>query len=228
MKNQLITKRRLQQSIIRYGIVTMLIVVIGGYFGYRNYLEYRTSQTALEQQNLQLAQLKAVANKSKNDYLALKKDLDTQNSGVNQAIDKILPNREDFTNLAREIDGYFLDSKKSSDEVFLSDIRFNSPRLDGKNEFGVLPFSINISGSEKGFKNFLNYIEQSGDLNDKTRLLDISTLNLAYQNEQAIASTNADSTVNTNLPADTNKTINANINLNAYFQKPTENIPAQQ
>lgn len=211
MKNQLITKRKLQQSIMHYVLITLLALAIGGYFGYMYFNEYLATKGAFEESTNQLSQLKAAADKSNNDYLALQKDLDTQNSSVNQSIDKILPSTEDFTTLARELDRYFINNSQSN-SLFLSDLRFNQPRVEAQSEFGVLPFAMTISGSDSSFRAFLNYVEQTGDLNGQTRLLDISSMNFSFANNDNSGTSNSGTTPT--------KTISASLNLNAYFQKP--------
>lgn len=218
MKTQLVTKRKLQSSIMQYAIITLLVLAVGGYFGYRNYSEYQATKSAFEGETSQLSQLKASADTSHTNYLALKKDLATQNSGVDQSIDKILPPTEDFTVLARELDQYFINTNVSANPLFLSDLRFNPPRVDSQSEFGVLPLAMTITGSDAGFREFLNYIEGTGDLNSQTRLLDIANLNLSYSsNENTAASTTTAVPTTQTLPT---KDVSASVNLNAYFQKP--------
>ena len=216
MKTQLITKRKLQQNIMQYALVSLLILAVGGYFGYRNYTEYQATQSAFENETNQLAQLKASAEKNNEDYLALKKDFDTQNSNVNQTIDKILPPNEDFTVLARDLDKYFINTTGQANALFLSDLRFNAPRFDGQNEFGVLPLAMSISGSDIGFREFLKYIEQTGDLNSQNRLLDIANMTFTFSDNEASATT--DETATQAIPT---KNATASINVNAYFQKPS-------
>lgn len=218
MKTQLITKRKLQSSIMQFAIISLVILAIGGYFGYRNYTEYQATQSAFEAETNQLSQLKAAADKNNSEYLALKKTFDAQNSGVNQSIDIILPPNEDFTTLARKLDEYFINTSGQPNALFLSDLRFNPPRVDDQSEFGVLPFAMTIAGNDSGFRDFLNYIEQTGDLNGQTRLLDISSMNFSFaSNENSDAST-IDGVTTQALPT---KEISASINLNAYFQKPS-------
>jgi|GEM_PF-6399811 len=220
MTNQLVTKRKIQQGIMKYALFTIAIVAIGGYFGFQHYNEYQAASTALSQENLKLAELKGAADKIKKEYGELKKDMDKANSGVNESIEKILPASENFTDLARDLDKYFLNTSFGVAPMFLSDLRFNAART-GAEEFATLPFSMNISGDEVGLKQFLDFIEKSGDLNSRSRLLDIASVTLSYQNRQASTEENAATSTPTALSAA--KLITASINLNAYFQKPLEN-----
>jgi hypothetical protein len=74
------------------------------------------------------------ADKIKKEYGDLKKDMDKANSGVNESIEKILPASENFTDLARDLDKYFLNTSTGAAPMFLSDLRFNAARV-GAEEF---------------------------------------------------------------------------------------------
>lgn len=222
MANQLVTKRRIQQGIVQYALITIGILAIGGYYGYMHYSEYQAATTAFNVGTEKLNELKGAADKAKKDYDLLKKDMDKANSGVNESIEKILPSNENFTDLARELDKYFLNTRLSAAPMFLSDLRFNSPRFDTE-EFATLPFSMNINGDENGLKEFLNFVEKSGDLNDRSRLLSIVNITLSYQQPEAAAVTALEGSF-TPVPTMFNaaRLVSASINLNAYFQKPVE------
>lgn len=231
MQNQLVTKRKLKSSIVQYALLTLAILLVGGYFGYVHYTEYQATKEAFDQENILISQLKGSADKSKKDYLELKKSLDTQNSGLNDSIEKIMPSGEDFTNLARELDKYFLNTKTGLNPMFLSDLRFNPPVVKATEDYGTLPFSMTFSGNEAGLTEFLNYVENSGDLNNKTRLLDIDTFNLNYENDSNTAAaydengaviTDSSSTTTPTLPED--RSITATMNLNAFYQKPVDAV----
>ncbi|MCC6643670.1 hypothetical protein IT411_02880 [Candidatus Peregrinibacteria bacterium] len=143
-----------------------------------------------------------------------------------------MPSNEDFTNLARELDKYFLNTKATLSPMFLSDLRFNPPRVDEGHDYGTLPLSMTFSGTEAGLKDFLSYVENSGDLNNKTRLLSIITFNLNYENSEAAASnviSDISGTTEAVVPAylPENRNVTATMNLNAFYQKPVEATPAQ-
>lgn len=222
MANQLVTKRHIQQGIVQYALLTIGILVIGGYFGYQHYTEYQAATTAFNVGSEKLNELKGVADKAKKDYDVLKKDMDKANSGVNESVEKILPSTENFTDLARELDKYFINTNATDSPMFLSDLRFNSPRFDTE-DFATLPFSMNISGDENGLKEFLNYVETSGDLNDRSRLISIANITLSYQTPDVVEITSSDGSF-TPVPTMFNaaRMVTSSMSLNAYFQKPVE------
>lgn len=223
MKNQVFTKRKLSQVITQYSLITLLVLALGGYFGYQHYTEYQASRAALDKESRILTELKASADVAKTTYHALKKDMDAQNAGVNQSIEKILPSNENFTDLARELDKYFLNTRATNSPLFLSNLTFSSPNTQGA-EFAILPLSMSMSGDEQGLIAFLEYVENSGDLNAKTRLLDFSSINLSYSTTESTTGLTeyVDTVANILNPV---RTINASLNLRAYFQKPIDVNP---
>jgi hypothetical protein len=220
MANQALSKRKLNQGIMQFVLLTILIVGVGGYFGYTNYSEYQTATAALDKENQMINELKASADKSKQDYLALKKDMEEQNVGVNAAIEKILPSNEDYTNLARKLDEYFLNTANTANPMFLSNLTFDPPIIEKDAELAKLPFKMTFEGNETSFIDFLKYLENSGDLNEKTRLMDMDNLSFTLTNP--IDKTDTPVEGETMTPSYTTKIkeVMANITLNAYFQKP--------
>lgn len=225
MKNQIFTKRKLSQSITQYALLTVLILAVGGYFAFQHYNEYQAARDAMQKESSQLLDLRAQAEQSKSSYLALKKDLDAQNAGINQSIELILPANEDFTNLARQLDKYFLDTRLTVSPMFLSNLSFAQPNTQG-NEFAILPFSMSLTGTENGLKDFLEYVENSGDLNEKSRLLDFANLSLSYSSEESTPDGESGLDLSTAVPSSLAPARNVNVSLGmrAYFQKPIEDL----
>ncbi len=219
--NQLITKRKLKNSLVQYSLIIALILVAGGYLGFTQYTEYQSTRIAFETGKETLDQLKSSADKAKVDYINLKKEFDQSNLGINDAIEQILPPEEDFTILARALDDYFLNTKPTNHPMFLSDLKFNNPRIDNKLDYTILPFTMNISGDEEGFKEFLKYINTTGDINQKTRLLKITNIGISFQKQPSndLMSGNTSSPLPNSLTSNSNL-ITANVQLEAYFQKP--------
>lgn len=224
MKNQIFTKRKINQSIIQFAILCLVILAVGAFYGYNHYVEYQKTTEAYGKGKAQLSELKASADQAKLDFNTLKKKMDAENVGVNQAIEQILPSNEDFTNLARELDKYFLNTNITANPMFLSDLRFSSPVITDDKEFAVLPFTMNISANEKSFNDFLKYIENSGDLNDRTRLLDISSLDMSYQAPKSTSSSSSTTETTPLSYTESFRDISASLTMKAYFQKPVEEL----
>ena len=79
-----------------------------------------------------------------------------------------------------------------------------SYQMPFRNEtYGVLPFRMDIISSGRNFTKFLHQIENSGSLDSDLRLIDITSINLSF--EDSIKSTTED-------------IITYNVQFNAYYQ----------
>jgi cell division protein FtsB len=231
MTNQIFSKRKLNQSIVQFAIITLVILVVGAYFGYKHYTEYQSATAALEEESAKISELKAAADQTKQSYLTLKKEMDAENVTVNQAIEQILPSNEDFTNLARELDKYFLNTANTANPMFLSNLSFDEPVIANDSELAILPLKMSFDANETSFKNFLKFIENSGDLNEKTRLLDIVSITFNYvandgsgQNPETVEGETMIPTTSSYL--NNIRNVSASVSLNAYFQKPVNSTPS--
>ncbi|MGL5830864.1 MAG: hypothetical protein ACRCZE_01820 [Candidatus Altimarinota bacterium] len=211
---KVLTKKKLNQTVGYYIVAILLTVGIGGYYGYNGFMEYQTSTANLSEGEANLNDLRVKSDLASTNYRNLRNDLELQNSTVNQAIEKILPTSENFTALARELDSYFLRNTTLTNPIFLSDLRFNTPIVTEENNYAVLPLSMSVSGTEIAVENFLKYVENSGDLTNKTRLLSIDNLGLSFGE---IAEEG---------PAMGTRSVNASIQMSAYFQKPISQTEA--
>ena len=73
---------------------------------------------------------------------------------------------------------------------------------DPDGEYKYLPLRMTISASRENFTKFMQYIEKSGSLLGKVRLMDIQSINLSFSEGDSIES----------------ESINFSVKINAYFQ----------
>lgn len=213
MAMKVLTKKKINQTIGYYIVAILLTVGIGGYYAFNGFTEYQVSAANLNEGQTVLDDLRVKSDLASNNYRNLRNDLELQNSTVNQSIEKILPTNENFTALARELDSYFLKNTTLANPIFLSDLRFNSPIIQEEQNYAVLPFSMSVSGTENALMNFLKYVENSGGLSNKTRLLSIESLGISF------------GAVSTEGPTIGNRDVNFSLQMNAYFQKPISQMP---
>jgi Tfp pilus assembly protein PilO len=212
MAMKVLTKKKINQTIGYYIVAILLVVGIGGYYGYNGLVEYQNSSANLQEGQSALNDLRVKSDLASSNYRNLRNDLELQNSAVNQAIEKILPTSESFTALARELDNYFLRNTTLANPIFLSDLRFNTPIIQEENNYAELPFSMSLNGTENALMNFLKYVENSGDLTNRTRLLSIDNLSISFGD---IASEG---------PTIGNRNVNVSLQMRAFFQKPISEI----
>lgn len=214
MPQKPINKKVLQKKVVNFTLALLVLLIAGGYLSYMRYQEYFSANDYYEFKQMKMADLQANLTTLTDDYNKTKKTFDQENSALNVSLQKVLPTTESYTNLARELDNYFLTNNTTDNPIFLSDLRFNPARFEDKKDYGVLPFSMTISASQDSFKKFLKYVATSGDLNTGTRLMDISSISINFDNSANSGATTTDTTANSE-----SGLINVSMAMNAYFQK---------
>lgn len=208
-------KRNYAKSVRTYLMLIVITLLLAGYYGYTQYVKLSAAQDALAKEQTQITDLQNTAAETNNDYSNLKKDFDQKYAGVLDSLQAVYPIEEDYTKLTISLDAFFRDNNTSFNPVFLSDLKFGQARFDAAQEYAVLPVTMTISGTQDNFLKFLKYIENSGVLEDKTRLMDVRSISINFTSGGSDNSTGGQNALTPTQPL-----INVSLGLNAYFQKP--------
>jgi hypothetical protein len=208
-----IVKKDYSKSIRTYTIVTFIIGAVIVFYGYQQFSKLATVNAALASEQAQAVTLQESSDAFANDYDTMKKTFESANSNSLNALQAVYPSTENYTELTRQLDKYFLDTGTTADPLFTNDIRFSRPVIDEKKNYAVLPFTMSVTASKNSFAKLMRYIENSGDLESKTRLMEIRSISISFPSGQqaplSTAPTKAKSSV-----------YNLSLSMNAYFQKP--------
>ncbi len=201
-----IRQHYISRSVKLYAILLVFVALGVAYYGIEKYLEYSDKNTVVAQSDAFVSQLEKDNKKEADAYTAaqvLYKDTD---ASMNKELASVFPLEEDYTSLTKEFDDYFFsyNKKKGNDPVVVTDIQYGSPTSDASAKYDILPISMNITASENGFYDFLRFVQSSGTLSKKLRLLDLKSIQLNF---------NSDDT------GSAKSTIQFRANLSAYFQK---------
>jgi len=208
-------KHNYSQSIRTYVMLIIVTAGLGGYYAYTQFAKFSAAQDALTKEQAQVTTLQGVESQTSTDFTNLKKDFDQKYSGVLESLQSVYPLEEKYTELTRLFDQFFQANNSSFNPVFLSDIRFGQARYDANADYAILPVTMTISGTQDNFNKFLKFVENSGVLEDKTRLMDVRSISINFTSSGA-----AQTTATGTAAAQTVPTINVSVALNAYFQKP--------
>ena len=178
MKKIEIKKRNLDKEIMNWVIALVVLVLIGGVFTYFRFQKYILSADALNSGSNLLAQIQADTDKAAADFNKLNLELKQKNVTITEAMKEVFPAEENYTELARQLDDYFIKNAQGDSNFFLSDLRFGPTRIDPKLDYAELPFTISMNATQRKFEDFLKYIENSGDFTNRTRLIEINSINL--------------------------------------------------
>ncbi len=218
MATATLLKRNYAKSIRTYMMLILVTAAVGLYYGYTQYTKLSAAQDALSKEQSQITDLQSTESQASADYTTLKQDFDQKYSGILDSLQAVYPLQENYTDLTRLFDQFFQTNNTSYNPVFLSDLKFGEPRYDAAVDYAVLPVTMTISGTEDNFMKFLQFVENSGVLADKTRLMDVRSISINFTSN---ASTVSQNTIPGQTPATaTQPMINVSVGLNAYFQKP--------
>ncbi|MFH1284188.1 MAG: hypothetical protein ABIH78_01190 [Candidatus Peregrinibacteria bacterium] len=198
-----IQKHRQKMHIKVYGILILIVIVSLGFYAYQNWKEYTLEKQAVSVNKELISVLRDKSSNEKSQYDSQKKEFDDMRKDIETKLAYIFPSNDDYTTLTRQLDSAEEDLSRKNSPFEISNIDYQDV-TDNEN-YSILPFRMNIRSSRENFTKFLHLIETSGALDEKVRLMDISSIRINFENpgEEETA----------------NEIINFTVQINAYFQK---------
>lgn len=221
MTSLTIVKRNYLKSIRSYTVLMVVALLLAGYYSFIQYQKLTAVTDALVQEQALLTTLQGAEPKIAQQYTDLKKAFDAKFAAVYNSLQSVYPSRESYTDLARLIDQFFQENNTSTNPVFVSDLKFGLPRMDSDKDYAVLPVTLTLTGTRDNFIKFLKFVQNSGVLADKTRLMDVSAISMNFSSATA-----PERVVGTQQIAPSEALLNVSISLNAYFQKMNAPTPS--
>ena len=211
MSTLAIAKHNFVNGIRNYTILIVFVLIVFGYYGVTQYLRFSAAQTALAQEGEVLQKVQQDTNTFSSKYIEIKKTFDQKFALVLDALQYVLPPEDAYKNLARLFDQFAQDNNLPANPFFISDLKFGVAYPDSQKEFSVMPVTMTVSTTKENFLKFLKFIESSGMLENKTRLMDVRSISMSFSPS---ASDNSTSSL-TSSPS----LLNVTVSLNAYFEK---------
>ena len=197
-----IAKSRIKKQIKTYLLLILLVISAVGSYSYLNWEEYTYVKDGINSTSSNATELATVLVTEKSDYQMLKDDFNKLSKDIESSIENVFPSTDDYTNLTRQIDLIESDLFSSNNHFEISSINYQDQIEE--NYYNILPLRLTISSSASNFTKFLHKIENSGNLEEGVRMMDITSIKLNFED----SSRASDSSL-----------INFNVQINAYFQK---------
>ncbi|MBL4694938.1 hypothetical protein JKY72_06245 [Candidatus Gracilibacteria bacterium] len=196
-----IMKRKQKFQIKLFGGLLLFVFLFVSIFTFVKWRNYSFIKASIDFNETSIEILKNDIAESKSSYDEAKPHFKEIDGIIESKLASIFPDTDDYTMLTRQIDLYEEELSKKKGSIFeISNINYQSP-ADEEN-FSVLPFRMSIRSSADSFTEFLHLVENSGALNDKVRLMDLSSVRLNFEDGKEDI-----------------KIINFTVQINAYFQK---------
>jgi hypothetical protein len=201
--NYKLEEQRQKTYIRTYAVLCLLFILLMGYYTFGKWQQYQLAIQGVAQNKSIIASLrndvsseKAIADTKKIDSVQL-------NTEIGKKLSVIFPSQDDYTKLTKQMDAYEGELSANNNAFEVSNIDYQSPIQN--DTYSILPMRMNIRSSKENFTKFLHMVENSGSLKENKRLMDISSIRLAFEN-------------NDQAPTE-NEIITFSVQINAYFQK---------
>lgn len=199
------------RSIQHYTLFILVLLVLGGVYGFFQYQKLMATNQAIDETRTRLTELQNNVTKASEEYTTTKKTYETSFQQTKDALDGIYPSSEKITELTRTFDSFEAENNSSINPLFISDLKFGKPRIDKKVSYTTLPFSVSLITTRDNLNKFLQFIENSGSLEDGTRLMDVRSISIDFSPRQQ---TSEFTLQESNAPL-----LNVSIELQAYFSQ---------
>lgn len=200
-------------------VIGTIILIATATYGYFQYTKLAEIKTAIALQKDVLVKLQSNENQIKSLYSSIKSSYDEEFTSLRETISVVLPADEEFTKLTRILDDFVIKNNNTTlNPIFMSNISFSRPRIDKENGYSILPFTLNLNTTRENFEKFLEFIENSGSLDNGVRLMEVDSISINFPSQTTSLFERSDQ-LETKIP-----TITVNLSLKAYFQLPAETL----
>lgn len=200
-----------KKSLRSYTILMTAVLIATAIYTWLQYQKFMGMQQALAQEQAYSASLQTSANKISNQYKEQEKLFQENFSNILASIDEVYPHEQNYTKIIRTLEDFEQANNTPANPLLMSNFQLSQPRTDTKKDYMILPFTLNLTTTRDNFDKFLHFIENSGNLEDKSRLLDIRSISISFNAMQ-----------NSARPVSAVKLLNVSVALQAYFQKTPE------
>lgn len=186
-----------------------LIVLAGTVaYGVFQFQFMQAEAQAIDDNTVSLTQLTGTVQKSSVEFKQFAEVRAKKQTELAKKLANILPPDENYTDLTRQLDQYFIDHDKAGNPIFQSSLRFGKgTAFPGLTGVSALSMSMNLEATRDNFYKFLDFVDNSGSLETGTRLMDINSIQLNFPEGGEVVK---------NLKQDLNFTVE----MNAYYQTP--------
>jgi len=193
---QLALKRQ-KNSLQAYAALCLIFTFIFCGYTYFKFNDYTTYKTAIAANEKEISLLKESTIDEKTAYDQLKTSSEKLSSEIFKNLEGVFPASDNYTELNRSFDALEEKLNTGNNLFGISSIEYEQVLASEDGLYKYLPIRMTVESSRDNFAKFLRYIETSGALTDKVRLMDIQSIHMTQ--------------------SDTG-TVNFSVKIHAYFQ----------
>lgn len=190
-----------------YGGLSIVVLAVIGFYAYTNVMNMMSMRAEIATHNQLHGALVDTDNRLDQELKKVKEENIDLNQNIQSERDIVFPQYENHTTLTRSLEQFANDTHRTKNPFLISSLQYQTPMKSESEEYMILPFKITIHCSYENFFKFLEYVENSGTLSDKTRLLDIQQIIINFVSPQGTQG---------NISGQDE--INFNVSMQAYFR----------
>jgi hypothetical protein len=165
--------------------LALIIFAATGWYGYNKYVEIDVLKTHVAEADQVLGELEVSKNESIRDYQKSKKIHTNELASNEEKLISIFPYEEDITSLTRLLDDFAFKNHYRNNPFFISQLSYGSAiENDGEN-YRVVPVTLSLETSDKNFYKFLEFVDNSGSMENGIRLLATNGVTLQLADEKS-------------------------------------------
>lgn len=208
------TTRAKRYSKGTYVYILLAIIIAGliGYYGYDKVNLYSEMKAWISENEGQKSEIRTAIQEEQKAYQEDKTVMTSKMQKKIAILDDIFPPEESLTVLTRAFDKFFIENDFANNPLNLPSLSFGAVQTNEEWDYNILPVTLTASGSRINFLKFLAYIEDSGLMDSKNRLMAIERLDIDFQISEEAAEGEA-------IRRKPQEIVSFTANINAYFQK---------
>lgn len=191
-----------------YFVFALIILAFTVAYGVFQFRLLRAEQLAITDNETRNVSIAAKTDQMKKEYQKLADSHSTTLQDFTKKLEGILPADENYTDLTRAFDNFFAENDRPGNPIFQSTLRFGkgSP-LANMPDISVLPVTMNIDATRENFLKFLDFVNESGSLENGRRLMEINSIQLNFPEGGEVLK-------------DTKQKMNFTVDMSIYYQTP--------
>jgi len=191
-----------------YFFLALIALAASVVYGILQFQLFAAQAAAIIDNETRITAIRTERDDSLKIYKDLAEDQMKKQADFLQRIEAVLPLDENYTDLTRQLDDYFAEHDRPGNTIFQSSLHFEkgTPFPD-RPDISILPFTMNIEASRDNFFKFLDFVNNSGSLENGTRLMSINSIQFNFPEGGEVVT-------------DRSQKINFTVNMNAYYQTP--------
>lgn len=204
-KTAFFQKKQFQMQL--YGGLTIILMLFLAYYVFTNLtkmLDMRAEINSLNQLHNALISTNA---RLENEISTVKEENIELTQKIESELELVFPETENHTVLTRTLEQFANDLNRTKNPFIINNLQYLATQKAPDSGYSILPIKMTLHSSTDNFFKFLEYIEKSGTLSDKTRLLDIRSIIINFISPQGSSG---------NISG--KDEINFNVSINAYFR----------